>query len=90
METFSTKTRGGVTGEQPAGAPSTERKGGFIPGAVAAQGCCGTSGSGAGCCGEPAATTTVVRSAPTAAKPTAAPSAAQSGCCDSSASSCCG
>jgi hypothetical protein len=90
METSSTKTKGDVTGEQPAAAPATERKGGFIPGAVAAQGCCGTTGSGTGCCGEPAATATAVISAPAIAKSRAAPSAAQSGCCGSSASSCCG
>ena len=90
METSSTKTKGNVTGEQPAAVPSAERKGGFIPGAVAAQGCCGTVGSGAGCCGEPAATTTAAANAPAAAKPTPAPIAVQSGCCGSSASSCCG
>jgi hypothetical protein len=89
METSNTKTSADNAVEQPAAAPTTERKGGFISGAVAAQGCCGTSGSGTGCCGEPAATTTAVISAP-AAKPKAAPSAAQSGCCGSSASSCCG
>lgn len=89
MGTSSTKTSAGAASEQPAGAPSTERKGGFIPGAVAAQGCCGTSGSGAGCCGEPATATTTATSAP-AAKPKASPIAVQSGCCGSSASSCCG
>ena len=86
METSSTKTKADVTGEQPAAASTTERKGGFIPGAVAAQGCCGTAGSGAGCCGEPAVTKTTATSVPTAAKPAPAPS----GCCGSSASSCCG
>jgi hypothetical protein len=85
METSSTKTKDGVTGEQ----PSAERKGGFIPGALATQGCCGTFGGGVGCCGVPAAATTTVTSAP-AAKPDVAPSAAQSSCCGSSASSCCG
>jgi hypothetical protein len=89
METSNAKTSAGATGEQPAGAPTTQRKGGFIPGAVAAQGCCGTTGSGTGCCGEPATATTPTTSAP-AAKPAAAPVAAQSGCCGSSASSCCG
>jgi hypothetical protein len=44
METASTKT-------------STEKKGAFIPGAAATQGCCGTSG-GAGCCAEPVAIAT--------------------------------
>lgn len=90
METSSTKTSAGVTGEQPAAAPSAELKGGFIAGAMAAQGCCGTTGSSAGCCGEPAATATAVISAPAIAKPAPAASAAQSGCCGSSASSCCG
>jgi hypothetical protein len=56
METSSTKTSTGATGEQPAVAPATERKGGSIPGAVATQGCCGATGSSAGCCG-PTATT---------------------------------
>src|SRR6266540_5270439 len=51
METSSMKTRGGVTDEQPAATPVAERKGEVIPVAVAAQGCCGTVGSGAGCCG---------------------------------------
>jgi arsenite methyltransferase len=48
METSSTKTPATATVERPAAVPVAERKGGFIPGAVAAQGCCGTSG---GCCG---------------------------------------
>src|SRR6266540_4711404 len=51
METSSTKTRDGVTDEQPVATPAAERKGEAIPVAVAAQGCCGTVGSGAGCCG---------------------------------------
>src|SRR6266542_4193483 len=51
METSSTKTRDGVTDEQPVATPAAERKGEVIPVAVAAQGCCGTVGSGAGCCG---------------------------------------
>lgn len=51
METSSRNTRDGVIGEQPAVTPNAERKGEFIPIAVAAQGCCGTVGSGAGCCG---------------------------------------
>jgi arsenite methyltransferase len=58
METSSRTTSGGVTGEQPAATPNAQRKGEFIPVAVAAQGCCGTVGSGAGCCGPTAASTT--------------------------------
>ncbi len=58
METSSMKTRGGVTDEQPAATPVAERKGEVIPVAVAAQGCCGTVGSGAGCCGPTAMPTT--------------------------------
>jgi arsenite methyltransferase len=54
METSSTNTRDGVTGEQ----PIAERKGEFIPVAIAAQGCCGTVGSGVGCCGPTAMPTT--------------------------------
>jgi arsenite methyltransferase len=42
METSSTNTSGAVT---------AERKGEIIPVTVAAQGCCGTVGSGASCCG---------------------------------------
>jgi arsenite methyltransferase len=53
METSSTKSRDGVTGEQPA----AERKGQVMPISVAAQGCCDTVGSGAGCCGPTTATT---------------------------------
>jgi ubiquinone/menaquinone biosynthesis C-methylase UbiE len=49
METSSTKTSGAV---------SAERKGEIIPVTVATQGCCGTAGSGAGCCGGPTATLT--------------------------------
>jgi ubiquinone/menaquinone biosynthesis C-methylase UbiE len=49
METSSTKTSGDVT---------AERKGNFIPVTVAAQGCCGTVASGAGCCSSTAAPTT--------------------------------
>jgi hypothetical protein len=89
METSSTRTSAGAAGQQPAGAPSTERKGGFIPGVVAAQGCCGTTGSGSGCCGEAAASTTTT-SAPAAAKPTIASFTVQSDCCGASAGSCCG
>src|SRR5262245_38116680 len=48
METSSTKTSGDVT---------AKRKRNVIPVTVAAQGCCGTVGSGAGCCG-PTATLT--------------------------------
>jgi hypothetical protein len=51
METSSTKTRDDVTGEQPVTTPAAERKGEVIPVAVAAQGCCGPIGNGAGCCG---------------------------------------
>ena len=54
METSRTNTRGDVTDEQPA----AESKGGVIPVAVAAQGCCGTVSSGAGCCGPTATPTT--------------------------------
>jgi len=49
METSSTKTSGDVT---------AERKGGIIPVTTAAQACCGTVSSGAGCCGGPTATLT--------------------------------
>ena len=89
MDTSSTKTPTATISEQPAAAPVAQRKGGFIPGAVATQGCCGTTGSSTGCCGESATTTTTATSASTAAKPAPAPSTVQSGCCDSSASSCC-
>jgi arsenite methyltransferase len=58
METSSTKTRAGMTGEQPVTAPITERKGEVIPVAVAAQGCCGTVASGAGYCDATAMPTT--------------------------------
>jgi ubiquinone/menaquinone biosynthesis C-methylase UbiE len=50
MEASSMKTSGDVT---------AERKGGIIPVSVAAQGCCGTVGSGAGCCGPTATLTNV-------------------------------
>src|SRR5690349_5370605 len=49
METSSTKICGDMT---------AERKGEIIPVTVAAQGCCDTVGSGASCCGGPAATLT--------------------------------
>jgi ubiquinone/menaquinone biosynthesis C-methylase UbiE len=48
METSSTKTSGDVT---------SERKGEIIPVTVAAQSCCGTVGSDAGCCGSAATLT---------------------------------
>ncbi|HEY3231140.1 MAG TPA: hypothetical protein VGJ87_18070 [Roseiflexaceae bacterium] len=78
METSNTKATPGATGGQAAPEPAAQRRGGFIPGAVVAQGCCGEAGGGsAGCCGEPATITTVT-SAP---QLDAAPVAAQGGCC---------
>ena len=54
-----------------------QRKGGFVQGAAAAQGCCGEPGSSGGCCGAPAQ----------AAVPAATiQSAAQGGCCGAPAS----
>jgi ubiquinone/menaquinone biosynthesis C-methylase UbiE len=58
METSSTKTSGDMTDVRPAAAPIADRKGEVIPVTVAAQGCCGTVGSGADCCGGSAATLT--------------------------------
>ena len=86
MSISTTKTPAAATSEQPAAAPLDQPKGGFIPGAVAAQGCCGSSGAGSGCCGETAAET----SAPAVQKPAVAPIALQSGCCGSSSTNCCG
>jgi hypothetical protein len=77
METSNTKAAPGTTGGQAAPEPAAQRRGGFIPGAVVAQGCCGEAGGSAGCCGEPA-TITNVTSAP---QLDAAPVAAQGGCC---------
>jgi hypothetical protein len=87
MNTSSTQIVAATT-EQLAATPAVERKGGFIPGAVAAQGCCGSSGSSSGCCGEAAAATTAT-AATAVQKPAIAPIALQSGCCGSSTSSCC-
>ena len=58
METSSTKTSAGVAGGQPAVAPTAERKGEVISVTAAAQGCCDTVVSGAGCCGGPTAAPT--------------------------------
>lgn len=82
METINQGATPNTTGEQGAGT-APQRKGGFVQGAVVAQGCCGESDSSGGCCGAPAQT-----AIPTA---TVQP-ASQGGCCGTSTSQgdCCG
>ena len=54
MDTNNQSTSAQTTGEQGANT-APQRKGGFVQGAVVAQGCCGeTSSSSSGCCGAPA------------------------------------
>ncbi len=76
METITTQATPNASGEQGTRA-TVQRQGGFIQGAVAAQGCCGETSSGSGgCCGTPAQAT--------ATDATVQP-ATQIGCCGSAA-----
>ena len=89
METINTPATPNTTSAQGTSA-APQRKGGFVQGAVVAQGCCGESSTGSsGCCGAP-----VQAAAPAA---TVQPSA-QTGCCEAtvpktattSSGGCCG
>ena len=90
METFNNQAAPDVAPEQGMSA-TPQRKGGFVKGAVVAQGCCGETNAGSsGCCGTP------VQGAMPA---TEVQSTAQDGCCGapaaitqvaSASSGCCG
>lgn len=89
METINTQASPSAATEQ-ATSPAPQRKGGFVQGAVVAQGCCGEPGSSGGCCGTPAQD---------AISDTSIQAVAQGGCCGAPAaatqptatrSGCCG
>jgi hypothetical protein len=97
METVNQVTTA-KTGQEQGAEAVPQRKGGFVQGAVVAQGCCGESGSSSGCCGTTAQTTdptAVIQlasqgsgccstPAQTAASTPAVQLASQGGCCGAS------
>jgi hypothetical protein len=84
METINTPAIANTTSEQETSA-APQRKGGFVQGAPVAQGCCGETSTGSGCCGAPvqaaALAATVQPSAQTGCCGTTATAPASVGCC---------